>query len=71
MLLAREKLQSQRPGSHRQDRLLRPRDNTLPGIMARGTKTCQGMNEWHVEDETGARISLRTVRDRAVDAGLL
>ncbi|MFJ6540943.1 DUF262 domain-containing protein [Streptomyces sp. NPDC091385] len=41
------------------------------GAVARGTKTCQGMNEWHVEDETGARISLRTVRDRAVDAGLL
>ncbi|MEW2134216.1 DUF262 domain-containing protein [Streptomyces sp. NPDC005435] len=41
------------------------------GAVARGTKTCQGMNEWHVEDETGQRISLRTVRDRAVDAGLL
>ncbi|MYQ47073.1 DUF262 domain-containing protein [Streptomyces sp. SID4985] len=41
------------------------------GAVARGTKTCQGMNEWHVEDETGARISLRTVRDRAVVAGLL
>ncbi|MFD8912581.1 hypothetical protein [Streptomyces sp. NPDC059575] len=47
------------------------RGNTLLGIMGRGTKTCQGMNEWRVEDETGARISLRTVRDRAVDAGLL
>ncbi|WP_018545939.1 DUF262 domain-containing protein [Streptomyces sp. LaPpAH-108] len=41
------------------------------GAVARGTKTCQGMTEWHVEDETGARVSLRTVRDRAVDAGLL
>ncbi|MEU6241472.1 DUF262 domain-containing protein [Streptomyces sp. NPDC047024] len=41
------------------------------GAVARGTKTCQGMNEWHVEDETGERVSLRTVRDRAVVAGLL
>ncbi|GHA70160.1 hypothetical protein GCM10010372_81810 [Streptomyces tauricus] len=41
------------------------------GAVARGTKTCQGMNEWHVEDETGTRTSLRTLRDRAADAGLL
>lgn len=41
------------------------------GAIARGTKTCQGMNEWHVEDETGARVSLRTLRDRATQAGVL
>ncbi|MEU9348990.1 DUF262 domain-containing protein [Streptomyces sp. NPDC048278] len=39
------------------------------GAVARGTKTCQGMNDWHVEDETGVRISLRTLRDRAVASG--
>ncbi|MEU9455138.1 hypothetical protein [Streptomyces sp. NPDC048277] len=40
--------------------------------VARGTKTCQGMNEWHVEDEAGARISLQALqalRDRAVASG--
>ncbi|MFF2852016.1 DUF262 domain-containing protein [Streptomyces sp. NPDC058001] len=41
------------------------------GAVARGTKTCQGMNEWHIEDESGTRISLRTVRDHATEAGLL
>ncbi|MEV5477356.1 DUF262 domain-containing protein [Streptomyces sp. NPDC052207] len=41
------------------------------GAVARGTKTCQGMNEWHVEDEEGARVSLRTLRDRAVASGAL
>ncbi|MEU6608601.1 hypothetical protein ABZ922_26680 [Streptomyces shenzhenensis] len=41
------------------------------GAVARGTKTCQGMNEWHVEDEKGERISLRTLRDRAMEAGVL
>ncbi|MFE7834780.1 DUF262 domain-containing protein [Streptomyces sp. NPDC057474] len=41
------------------------------GAVARGTKTCQGMNEWHIEDEVGVRISLRTVRDRAVASGAL
>ncbi|WP_328498544.1 DUF262 domain-containing protein [Streptomyces sp. NBC_00414] len=41
------------------------------GAVARGTKTCQGMNEWRVEDAEGVRISLRTLRDRAVAAGLL
>ncbi|OON73869.1 DUF262 domain-containing protein [Streptomyces tsukubensis] len=39
------------------------------GAVARGTKTCQGMNEWHIEDEHGVRISLRAVRDRAVATG--
>ncbi|MDX2548910.1 hypothetical protein PV331_44840 [Streptomyces sp. WI04-05B] len=41
------------------------------GAVARGTKTCQGMNEWHVEDEGGMRTSLRTLRDRAVESGAL
>jgi len=41
------------------------------GAVARGTKTCQGMNEWHVEDETGVRVSLRTLRDRVVEADAL
>jgi hypothetical protein len=41
------------------------------GAVARGTKTCQGMNEGHMEDETGTRISLRTLRDRAVASGAL
>ncbi|MFF4053926.1 DUF262 domain-containing protein [Streptomyces chartreusis] len=41
------------------------------GAVARGTKTCQGMNEWHIEDEAGVRISLRTLRDRAVASGAL
>ncbi|WSQ15091.1 DUF262 domain-containing protein [Streptomyces sp. NBC_01231] len=41
------------------------------GAVARGTKTCQGMNEWHIEDETGARVSLRTLRDRAAASGAL
>ncbi|MEU5314800.1 DUF262 domain-containing protein [Streptomyces sp. NPDC021562] len=41
------------------------------GAIARGTKTCQGMNEWHVEDEHGARTNLRTLRDRAMEAGIL
>jgi hypothetical protein len=41
------------------------------GAVARGTKTCQGMNEWHIQDETGARTSLRTLRDRAVASGVL
>ncbi|MFJ3825485.1 DUF262 domain-containing protein [Streptomyces nodosus] len=41
------------------------------GAVARGTKTCQGMNEWHIEDESGVRVSLRTVRDRAAAAGTL
>jgi hypothetical protein len=41
------------------------------GAVARGTKTCQGMNEWHIEDETGARTSLRILRDRAVASGVL
>ncbi|MEV5842431.1 hypothetical protein AB0M32_10725 [Streptomyces sp. NPDC051985] len=41
------------------------------GAVARGTRTCQGMNEWHVEDEHGARTNLRTLRDRAVQAGIL
>jgi hypothetical protein len=41
------------------------------GAVARGTKTCQGMNEWHIEDATGVRISLRTLRDRAVASGAL
>jgi hypothetical protein len=41
------------------------------GAVARGTKTCQGMNEWHIEDEHGVRISLRTLRDRAVESGAL
>ncbi|WP_329453202.1 DUF262 domain-containing protein (plasmid) [Streptomyces sp. NBC_01724] len=41
------------------------------GAVARGTKTCQGMNEWHIEDENGVRVSLRTVRDRAAAAGAL
>ncbi|MFJ5219996.1 DUF262 domain-containing protein [Streptomyces sp. NPDC088354] len=41
------------------------------GAVARGTKTCQGMNEWHIEDEDGARVSLRTVRDRAAASGAL
>ncbi|MFD8162680.1 GmrSD restriction endonuclease domain-containing protein [Streptomyces malaysiensis] len=39
------------------------------GAVVRGTKTCQGMKEWHIEDETGARLSLRTLRDQAVAAG--
>jgi hypothetical protein len=38
------------------------------GAVARGTKTCQGTNEWHIEDATGVRISLR---DRAVASGAL
>ncbi|MEJ8673068.1 hypothetical protein WKI71_45660 [Streptomyces sp. MS1.AVA.1] len=41
------------------------------GAVARGTKTCQGMNEWHIEDATGTRISLRALRDRAVASGAL
>lgn len=41
------------------------------GAVARGTKTCQGMNEWHIEDENGVRVSLRTIRDRAAAAGAL
>ncbi|WP_175430216.1 hypothetical protein [Streptomyces hawaiiensis] len=41
------------------------------GAVARGTKTCQGMNEWHIEDEQGVRTSLRTLRDRAVASGAL
>ncbi|MEW1865433.1 DUF262 domain-containing protein [Streptomyces sp. NPDC088194] len=41
------------------------------GAVARGTKTCQGMNEWHIEDENGLRVSLRTVRDRAAASGAL
>ncbi|MFB7575178.1 DUF262 domain-containing protein [Streptomyces sp. NPDC056165] len=41
------------------------------GAVARGTKTCQGMNEWHVEDEQGVRVSLRTLRDRAAASGAL
>ncbi|MFC8208879.1 MULTISPECIES: DUF262 domain-containing protein [Streptomyces] len=41
------------------------------GAVARGTKTCQGMNEWHVEDEDGMRTTLRTLRDRAVESGAL
>ncbi|MFF8025143.1 hypothetical protein ACFZDJ_29465 [Streptomyces sp. NPDC007896] len=41
------------------------------GAVARGTKTCQGMNEWHIEDENGVRLSLRTVRDHAVASGAL
>ncbi|MFF1475058.1 DUF262 domain-containing protein [Streptomyces mirabilis] len=41
------------------------------GAVARGTKTCQGMNEWHIEDENGVRVSLRTVRDHAVASGVL
>ncbi|WST42292.1 hypothetical protein OG317_01080 [Streptomyces sp. NBC_01167] len=41
------------------------------GAVARGTKTCQGMNEWHIEDENGVRVSLRTIRDRAAVAGAL
>ncbi|GAA1703555.1 DUF262 domain-containing protein [Streptomyces yatensis] len=39
------------------------------GAVVRGTKTCQGMKEWHIEDETGERLSLRTLRDQAVAAG--
>ncbi|MFC9842970.1 DUF262 domain-containing protein [Streptomyces sp. NPDC060223] len=41
------------------------------GAVARGTKTCQGMNEWHIEDEDGVRISLRTLRDRATASSAL
>ncbi|MFE9436569.1 hypothetical protein [Streptomyces sp. NPDC006640] len=41
------------------------------GAVARGTRTCQGMNEWHLEDEQGVRISLRAVRDRAIASGAL
>lgn len=41
------------------------------GAVARGTKTCQGMNEWRIEDKAGARISLRTLRDRAMASGAL
>lgn len=41
------------------------------GAVVRGAKTCQGMKEWHIEDETGARLSLRTLRDQAVAAGLM
>ncbi|MFJ4790976.1 DUF262 domain-containing protein [Streptomyces sp. NPDC088794] len=41
------------------------------GAVARGTKTCQGMNEWHVVDDNGVRISLRALRDRAAAAGAL
>ena len=41
------------------------------GAVARGTKTCQGMNEWHIEEENGVRVSLRTIRDRAAAAGTL
>lgn len=41
------------------------------GAVARGTKTCQGMNEWHIEDENGVRVSLRTIRDRAAADGTL
>ncbi|UNM12269.1 hypothetical protein J4032_12650 [Streptomyces formicae] len=41
------------------------------GAVARGTKTCQGMNEWHIQDEAGVRISLRILRDRAVASGAL
>lgn len=41
------------------------------GAVARGTKTCQGMNEWHIEDDNGVRVSLRTVRDRAAASGAL
>lgn len=41
------------------------------GAVVRGTKTCQGMNEWHVEDATGERVSLRTLRDRAMATGVL
>jgi hypothetical protein len=41
------------------------------GAVARGTKTCQGMNEWHIEDAAGVRISLRTLRDSAVASGAL
>ncbi|MEU7340230.1 DUF262 domain-containing protein [Streptomyces sp. NPDC007074] len=35
------------------------------GAVARGTKTCQGMIEWHIEEADGTRISLRTLRDRS------
>lgn len=31
------------------------------GAVVRATKTCQGMKEWHIEDETAARLSLRTL----------
>ncbi|KUJ36176.1 hypothetical protein ADL25_34215 [Streptomyces sp. NRRL F-5122] len=41
------------------------------GAVARGTKSCQGMNEWHIEDEAGVRISLRTLRDHAAASGAL
>ncbi|MFF4054100.1 DUF262 domain-containing protein [Streptomyces chartreusis] len=41
------------------------------GAVARGTKTCQGMNEWHIENEDGVRTSLRTLRDTAVASGAL
>ncbi|MEV6758190.1 DUF262 domain-containing protein [Streptomyces sp. NPDC051214] len=41
------------------------------GAVARGTKTCQGMNEWHLQDADGNRVSLRTLRDRSTTPGAL
>ncbi|MGA6220936.1 GmrSD restriction endonuclease domain-containing protein [Streptomyces umbrinus] len=41
------------------------------GAVVRGTKTCQGMNEWRIEDQQGVRVSLRTLRDQAQASGLL
>lgn len=37
------------------------------GAAARGIKTCQGMNEWHVEDEQGVHV----LRDQAQADGPL
>ncbi|WP_159037464.1 hypothetical protein [Streptomyces sp. NRRL S-4] len=41
------------------------------GAVAHGTKTRQGVNEWHAEDEAGAHVSPRALRDRAVVAAAL
>jgi hypothetical protein len=39
------------------------------GAAIRDRKTCPGMDEWHIEQQNGERVSLRSVRERAEATG--
>jgi hypothetical protein len=41
------------------------------GYIIRSTKTCDGMKLWQLVSEDGDRISLRELRDRSVEIGVL
>lgn len=41
------------------------------GAVVKGTNNCAGMAVWHIVDPTGARVSLRSLKERAIADGRL